>query len=172
MVHYCGDLMSQYPFKIPERLICRLPKPAADGLYYVDVKFRSRWDGILVINSGFECIGVFVRRKIVQCSLPFAPEHIEDFRHASIENWAWASLPSPWDPLLVSMVLIPIVIPIFLLLSFLVSKWFALLPLAIIWSCISQMYAISGFPLVRPFLTLAGIGEFLFCIFLLMTRQL
>jgi len=160
-----------YPFKIPDRLISRLPKQSADGHYYVDVRVGSMWDGILVINQQNEGIGIFVGGRIIQYPTPFNPDEIDDIRKPCLSNWVWASLPRSWDPVTVSLFVFPIVNPILIATAIFVLKWVAFVPVLVGWSCIDQMYRVRGFTFVRPLLALLGASEMICCLWLLVTRQ-
>ena len=59
----------------------------------LDVKFRGKWDGILVVNSERQCIGLHLGGKTVQRHLPFRPEEIEDFRPACPWNLFLSRMP-------------------------------------------------------------------------------
>ena len=48
------------PFEIPPEHRKTLPEAGADGLILADVKVGGRWDGILVIDENYRCIGVYV----------------------------------------------------------------------------------------------------------------
>lgn len=147
----------QYPFAIPERLIPRLPSASRDGYVYADVRFRSTWEGILVIDAMHRCVGVFVGRKVVQHPLPFAPEEIEDFRPPSIGNRLLARLPASIDPFSAGAFLVVVGCPAALTLVF-VSRWLALVLPVVAVTGIWLMYQVAGFPFLRLPIALLGIG--------------
>lgn len=129
-----------------------MPRPHRDGFIYADVKFRGKWDGIIVIDSEHQCIGVYVGRGIVQCPLPFTPGQIEQLRAASLWNRFLANLPSWFGPYDFAVFTICLVCPMFLMLGFIWSTWALLAVPLLTLTCASVMYQVSGFPLSR-FLT-------------------
>jgi hypothetical protein len=82
-----------YPFELPfpEK---PLPKLRSDGTVYLDVKFRDKWDGVLVVNADRRCVGVRLGGQVSQEFLPFRPEEIQDFRPACAWNRILAEIPS------------------------------------------------------------------------------
>lgn len=70
-----------------------LPKQRNDGTVYLDVKFRGKWDGVLVVNSERRCIGVRIGGRVSQDLLPFRPEEIQDFRPSRPLNRILAEIP-------------------------------------------------------------------------------
>ncbi|MEE8575279.1 MAG: hypothetical protein V3T30_07690 [Thermodesulfobacteriota bacterium] len=99
------------PFPFPERLTARLPPPGADGLCYVDILLGGAWEGVLVIDKDFNCIGVYVERSIKRVPLRFTQGDIEDVRPASIQNRAAAAVPEKllWiAPYLYALILGPV----------------------------------------------------------------
>jgi hypothetical protein len=48
---------NMYPFEMPFPQK-PLPKLRADGTVYLDVKFRDKWDGVLVVTADRRCVGV------------------------------------------------------------------------------------------------------------------
>ncbi len=106
-----------HPFRLPDALIARLPPPAPDGQRYIDVRFRGAWDGILVVDAGGTCVGIYLGGRVVALPylLPFEPSEIEDVRAASRWNRVLASL--PFDFFVASLVAVFIVSPVLLVLS-------------------------------------------------------
>jgi len=87
-------MSTDYPFTLPEGLEKKLPAPSGDGLYYIDVRVGGKWDGILVVDKNFQCIGIHCDRQNMEFPLPFAPAEIEDIRPASLWNRTLAFIPS------------------------------------------------------------------------------
>ncbi|MGH7139227.1 MAG: hypothetical protein ACREHD_26070 [Pirellulales bacterium] len=79
---------------MPAQLKARLNKPRADGNWYLDVKAKGRWEGIIVVDGQGIVIGIYAGREITQWNLPFLPEQIEDVRAASLINRLLASVPA------------------------------------------------------------------------------
>jgi hypothetical protein len=146
-----------YPFRIPDDLIARLPSPGADGRSYIDVKVRGAWDGILVVDAYGSCVGIHVRRRVEEFPLPFEPSEIEDVRSPCGRNRARAQFPfSFWSA---SLVTVLIVSPVLLVASRTLLAPLAGLSAAASLLAIYLMYQSPGFPLIRPFAALVGLGE-------------
>ena len=149
--------MTNYPFNIPESLRQSLPPPRTDGLRYADVQFRDTWDGILVVDSNFQCIGVNVNRRVEQHPLPFGPDEIQDFRKPCFSNRILAALPLWFDIWLASLTGILIVSPVLLAASWAFTPWICLVVFPVVVLSWMGMYSISGFPLIRLPVAVAGL---------------
>ena len=57
-----------------------VPPASKDGHFYLDVRIKNRWDGVLVVNREGMCIGIYVQRRIEEYPLPFEAGDIEDVR--------------------------------------------------------------------------------------------
>ena len=148
---------TEYPFRLSDALIRRLPAPAIDGLRNIDVKVRGTWDGILVVNAEGSCIGIRVRRRVEEFPLPFEPSHIEDVRSACLWNRALAQV--PFDLYDASLVTVLIVSPALLVLSRIVLPPLSLVAAAACLLSAYFMYQSSGFPFIRPLAALAGLAQ-------------
>ncbi|NLS95269.1 MAG: hypothetical protein GXX96_24235 [Planctomycetaceae bacterium] len=154
--------MTLYPFPFPPHLIPELPEPAKDGNYYVDIRVRDRWDGILVVNAQGMVIGVQVCRGIAEYPLPFAPVDIQGVRPASVCNRFLASIPlNLFSASLISLFLIS---PVLLVLGFAVHALFFIGVILLCTGAILLMYQSAGFPWIRLPAALLGIYQVLFAI--------
>ncbi|MES2570226.1 MAG: hypothetical protein V4710_09260 [Verrucomicrobiota bacterium] len=143
------------PFNLPKEHRCLLPPARTDGLILADVKVRGQWDGILVIDDRFRCIGVYVGRQVINWTLPFSTSEIEDYRKACLWNRFLAFMP----PILLSpYAAVWIGSPILIALGHFVSAWFLLtVPLLAVIS-IARMFSEGGFPLIRMPSVMAAIA--------------
>jgi hypothetical protein len=154
--------MPAYPFALPASLLSRLPPTSKDGRYYLDVRVKSRWDGILVIDRDGLCIGVYVRGRIEEYPLPFEAGDIEDVRRASLHNRILAVM--PFDLYSAAVIVIMVFSPLMFLLGYFVSAFFFV---AVVLACafaIHVMYLMAGFPFTRLPVALLGISEILFAV--------
>jgi hypothetical protein len=151
-------MATTFPFDIPECVRAKLPPASTDGKVYADVKFRGRWEGILVINSEYQCVGVYCGRQIIQWPLPFAPSEIEDVRRPCLWNRLLAALPEGCDIYGCSVLTIWIGCPLLLILGLAFSRWLLVLMIPLVVLAIALMYAVRGFPLTRLPTALAGLG--------------
>lgn len=153
--------MTQYPFSFPETLRESLPTAGPDGVRYADVKYRDRWDGILVIDAEYRCVGVYVRRRVEQPQLPFAADEIQEFRAPCLLNKTLASLPAwfaIWDASLIGILLVS---PCILGLSSITSPWVCLAVFPIFAVSFVGMYSSPGFPLIRLPVAILGLFQVL-----------
>lgn len=149
--------MTKYPFRLADELIARLPPTAPDGLRYIDVKVGGAWDGILVVNSEGNCVGVHVRRRVEEFPLRFEVSQIEEVRPACLWNRLLAQV--PFDLYAASLSTVFIGSPILLLLSnTLVPPLSAVAVVACLLS-IYFMYQVSGFPFIRPLAAILGLTQ-------------
>lgn len=149
--------MTIYPFDIAESLRHSLPERSDDGLYYTDVKFRGGWDGILVIDADFRCIGVYAGRTVKEHPLPFDPDEIQDFRPPCVINRILASLPQWFDFWIASLFGVIVASPLLLIASSFISVWIAILVIPVAGLSIMGMYSCGGFPFIRLPVALAGL---------------
>jgi hypothetical protein len=103
-------LKTAYPFELPIPSKS-LPRLGPDGVTFIDVRVKGKWEGVLVVNERRECVGVRSNRQTIEWDLPFLPRDIEDFRPASALNLILAEnseliLVLPY----VCLVLVPILI--------------------------------------------------------------
>src|SRR4051794_31476954 len=63
-------MTTQYPFKLPFTHK-HLPRPGRDGLTLLDVRVKGKWEGVLVVNANFECVGIRSNRETIEWDLPF-----------------------------------------------------------------------------------------------------
>lgn len=146
-----------YPFALPSFLLSHLPPASKDGHYYLDVRAKNRWDGILVVNRDGMCIGIYVQRRIEEYPLPFEAGDIEDVRRTSLHNRLLAAF--PFDAYSSALIAIMVLSPLMLLLGFFLSAVFYV---AVILACviaIHVMYLGGGFPFTRFPVAMIGIGE-------------
>ncbi len=149
--------MTTYPFALRSDLAQRLPPSARDGFHYVDVRVNGKWDGILVVDDGGLCVGVYVSRRTQEYPLPFDASQIEDVRSASLHNRLLASVPFDlWDAALLTIL---VGSPIALVLAHLVLPPLGLLSILGCAGAIYVMYQSRGFPFIRPFAALFGIAQ-------------
>jgi hypothetical protein len=154
--------MRTYPFALPTSLLTRLPSSSKDGRYYLDVRVKNRWDGILVVDHDGMCIGVYVRRRIEEYPLPFAAGDIEEIRRASLYNRALAAM--PFDLYEAGLIGIMVVSPIMFVLGCFVSAFFFAAVVLACAAAIHLMYLSAGFPFTRLPVALVGIAEILFAV--------
>ena len=150
--------MTEYPFDIAEELRDSLPAPRQDGLRYADVQFRNCWDGILVVDASFQCIGVNVNRRVEQHPLPFSPDEIQAFREPCLFNRILASFPPWFDIWSASLTGILLACPILLFASALLTPWLCLAVFPIVVLSWIGMYSMGGFPLIRLPVAIVGLG--------------
>lgn len=84
---------SRTPFLLPGRFHSKLGTPQSDGNWYLDVKAKGKWEGIIVVNGDGVVIGIYAGHTISPWNLPFLPEEMEDVRTASIKNRLLAAVP-------------------------------------------------------------------------------
>ncbi|WP_145245614.1 hypothetical protein [Aeoliella mucimassa] len=159
-----------YPFEIPPAVADSIPAANFDGYSYADVKFHGRWDGILVINADRQCIGVYVGRRIVEYSLPFAPTEIEALRPASLANRWLASIPAGWSPYNLALCTIWIAFPVLFLLGMTLTAWFLVLLIPLFGVCSIALFSIRGFPFGRGPTFLFGLGMVMASVLVLAMR--
>jgi len=150
-------MATTYPFRLSDNLVGRLPRPATDGLRYIDVKVRGAWDGILVVNSDGCCVGIHVRRRVEEFPLPFEPSQIEDVRAACMWNRVLAQL--PFDLYDASLVTVLIVSPALLVLSRTLLPPLSGVSTVACLFAIYFMYQSPGFPFIRPLVAVAGLAQ-------------
>lgn len=154
-----------YPFRWAEHLIVRLPPAGIDGILHIDVKTAGEWGGILVVDAEGNCIGVYVRRRVVEYPLPFEASEIEDVRAACWRHRLLAQI--PFDPFTAALLTVFVVSPVLLL-----TAYFALPPLSVVStvSCIGAiyvMYQAPGFPAIRLPTALAALTQAILGVLLL-----
>ena len=143
---------------IPQQLQKRLPLPSPDGNIYADVKFRGSWDGIIVVNSAKQIIGVYVGRHVSQSALPFSIEQIEDFRTPCLWNRLLAAFPNWCDPWAFSLLSIWLLCPASLLLGDIYYSYMLFVPTLFVGFAIPVMYSVRGFPFIRLPTAIAGLS--------------
>ncbi len=121
------------------------------------MRVSGKWDGILVVDNGGLCVGVYVGRRTQEYPLPFDGSQIEDVRSASLRNRLLASVPFDlWDAALLTIL---VGSPVALVLAHLVLPPLGLLSILGCAGAISVMYQSPGFPFIRPFAALFGIVQ-------------
>ena len=167
--------MTTYPFSLRSDLVQPLPPPAPDGFHYVDVRVSGRWDGILVVDDGGLCVGVYEGRRTQENPLPFDASQIEDVRSASLHNRLLASVPFDlWDAALltifvgspIALVLAYLALfvtvfgsPIAVILALIVVPLLSLLSILGCAGAIHLMYLPPGFFFIRLLAALFGIFQ-------------
>ncbi len=146
-----------YPFPIPPELRTSLPATSDDGNWYVDVRVRDAWDGILVIDPSFHCIGIYVHQSIKEYPLPFKPEEIQALRAACLLHRALALLPAWLSIWTLSVLGIVLVAPVILVVALRTMPLLALLNVPVILASWIGMYACPGFPLFRLPIAILGL---------------
>lgn len=132
--------------QIPELLHQRIPRQSKDGYVYADVKFSGRWDGIVVINSSHEIIGVYVARQTTSWPLPFAADEIVDFRRPCLWNLFLAQFPQRVNPWNAALIAVWFVNPVLIIAGFFISPWLQLLPIGLLMFSTRVLYSDRGFP--------------------------
>ena len=123
----------------------------------MDVRVRGKWDGVIVVDDNGICIGVYIRRRIETCPLPFAPSEIEDIRNASLWNLVLAAMPFDlYDAAVFTVVLIS---PVTLVLGWMVFPLFALFSVVACGVAIYVMYLAPGFIFTRFPVAFFGFGQ-------------
>lgn len=138
---------TSYPFRLPDRLISRLPRAGADGLSYIDVKVDGKWDGILVVDPEGNCRGVHVRRQVEEFPLDFESSQIEDVRAACLWNRLLAQI--PLDFFDAALLLVFVVSPVVLLMSLFLLPPLSLVSTTVCLLAIFVMYKTPGFIFIR-----------------------
>ncbi len=151
-------MLMTFPFEIPERLHSKLPAPSQDGNIYADVFAEGCWDGIVVFDSHFRCIGIYQGRQVRKEPIFFLTDKLEDFRTPSKWNWILASLPFCLNDYDLSLIGIWLICPILLLAGWIINPYFYLTPIPIVVLSIRSMYQIRGFPFLRLLTAIAGVG--------------
>jgi hypothetical protein len=144
--------------QIPEQLHQRLPRQSKDGYVYADVKFSGRWDGIVVINSSHEIIGVYVARQTTSWPLSFAADEIEDFRKPCLWNLFLAQFPQRVNPWNAALIAVWFIIPATIIAGFFITPWLQLLPIGLLAFSTRVLYSDRGFPFIRFPTFLFGLG--------------
>jgi hypothetical protein len=158
------DMRTNYPFRIPDGLVARLPAPSHDGLVYTDVRFGATWEGILVINDRKECIGVFAGRRIIQWPLPFTPAEIVDFRPPSLKNQLLTFIPHWFDILSGSLVAVWIVCPILIIAAHWISPVLLWISAGLALSSIVGLHSLGGFIMMRLPTASMAFAQILLCV--------
>lgn len=146
-----------YPFRLSDELIHRLPEPGPNGLRDIDVKVAGTWDGILVVNSDGDCIGVRVRRRVEEWPLRFKPSQIEEVRPACLWNRLLALV--PFDLYDASLATVFIGSPVLLVLSKFIAPPLSAVAVVACLLSIYFMYQVSGFPFIRPLAAMVGLSQ-------------
>ena len=158
--------MTTYPFVLPAVLRPCLPPLSRDGRRYVDVRFRGKWDGVLVIDEAGLCVGVYVQRRIREVPLPFLSDEIESVRKACLHNRILAAFPFDlWGAALITILGLS---PLVLALGFLLWQPLVLISVVGCAIAIHVMYLYGGFPLMRLPVALLGLGQILAAVFVLL----
>lgn len=155
MIH----LTTVHPFRLSDAFVDRLPPPGPDGQRFIDVRVHGAWDGILVVDSAGDCVGIYARRRVeaLPMLLPFKPSQIEDVRAASLWNRTLAAF--PFDFSVATLVMAFVVSPVLLVLSRVV-----LAPLAgasAMTSLLALFFLVQSslYHLIRPFVALACLAQ-------------
>ena len=74
------------PFPLPDRFIQKLGPLPNCGYWKLDVLVAGKWDGILVVDTTYRCIGAFAWNRVEPENLPFSVDNIEDVRPACLWN--------------------------------------------------------------------------------------
>lgn len=143
---------------IPQHLHQRLPLPSTDGNIYADVKFRGSWDGIIVVNSAKQIIGIYIGCHITQSPLPFSIEQIEDFRTPCLWNRILAAFPNWCNPWTFSLLSIWLLCPASVLLGAVYNNYLLLVPILLVTFAIAVMYSVRGLPFIRLPTAIAGLS--------------